>query len=180
MVQLSEMFPSFDTDVLRMVITENGGNMEKAIASLLIMSGDDNPELIKTIKKDTSLDISEESERELQSLERRYGLNLHRTWRTRLPKDLLIIHVAPSRRGGEFQSGYPSNPQFSGYNAQGGYPNRTYASFDPQGTNFSYYIPGDHMGAPVSISSLGRDIKDKWSNFINRKKGYQLTKTTED
>ena len=68
--------------------------MEKAIASLLIMSGDDNPELIKTyfpnmivtdsIKKDTSLDISEESER-------RYGLNLHRTWRTRLPKDLLIV-----------------------------------------------------------------------------------------
>ena len=75
--------------------------MEKAIASLLIMSGDDNPELIKTyfpnmivtdsIKKDTSLDISEESERELQSLERRYGLNLHRTWRTRLPQDLLIV-----------------------------------------------------------------------------------------
>ena len=75
--------------------------MEKAIASLLIMSGDDNPELVKTyslnvvvtfsIKKDTSFDISEESERELRSLERRYGLNLHRTWRTRLPKDLLIV-----------------------------------------------------------------------------------------
>lgn len=28
-VQLSEMFPSFDTDVLRMVITENGTRFDK-------------------------------------------------------------------------------------------------------------------------------------------------------
>ena len=44
-------------------------------------------------KKDTSLDISEETEQELRALERKYGLNLHRTWCTRLPKDLLIVRM---------------------------------------------------------------------------------------
>ena len=36
--ELKEMFPSFDEDVIHMV---------RAISSLLIMSGDDNPELVK-------------------------------------------------------------------------------------------------------------------------------------
>lgn len=46
-----------------------------------------------SVKKDTSLDISEETEQEVRALERKYGLNLHRTWCTRLPKDLLIVIV---------------------------------------------------------------------------------------
>ena len=54
---LKDMFPSFDEDVIRMVLSEStesvglfinlGGNMEKAISSLLIMSGDESPELVK-------------------------------------------------------------------------------------------------------------------------------------
>ena len=41
-------------------------------------------------------------------------------------------------------------------------------------------MPDEASFSAVSISSLGRDIKEKFSNFVNRKKGYQLTKTTED
>lgn len=49
-----------------------------------------------------------------------------------------------------------------------------------RGGGYSYYMPDEASFSAVSISSLGRDIKEKFSNFVNRKKGYQLTKTTED
>ena len=54
---LEDMFPNFDEDVIRMVLSESrtsfrllrnlGGNMDKAISSLLIMSGDESPELVR-------------------------------------------------------------------------------------------------------------------------------------
>lgn len=54
---LEDMFPNFDEDVIRMVLSESrtsfrllrnlGGNMDNAISSLLIMSGDESPELVR-------------------------------------------------------------------------------------------------------------------------------------
>lgn len=54
---LEDMFPNFDEDVIRMVLSESrtsfsllrnlGRNMDKAISSLLIMSGDESPELVR-------------------------------------------------------------------------------------------------------------------------------------
>lgn len=54
---LEDMFPNFDEDVIRMVLSESrtsfrllrnlGRNMDKAISSLLIMSGDQSPELVR-------------------------------------------------------------------------------------------------------------------------------------
>ena len=54
---MEDMFPNFDEDVIRMVLSESrtsfrllrnlGGNMDKAISSLLIMSGDESPELVR-------------------------------------------------------------------------------------------------------------------------------------
>ena len=54
---LEDMFPNFDEDVIRMVLSEGrtsfrllrnlGRNMDKAISSLLIMSGDESPELVR-------------------------------------------------------------------------------------------------------------------------------------
>lgn len=54
---LEDMFPNFDKDVIRMVLSESrtsfrllrnlGRNMDKAISSLLIMSGDESPELVR-------------------------------------------------------------------------------------------------------------------------------------
>lgn len=35
--------------------------------------------------------VSDEVDRELVELEQQYGLNLHRTWHTRLPRDLLAV-----------------------------------------------------------------------------------------
>ena len=56
-VALEDMFPNFDEDVIRMVLSESrtsfrllrnlGRNMDKAISSLLIMSGDESPELVR-------------------------------------------------------------------------------------------------------------------------------------
>ena len=43
-----------------------------------------------------------------------------------------------------------------------------------------YYNPGDYFGAPYGLSEFGRSIKDKFKNYLNKRKGYQLTKTTED
>ena len=54
---LEDMFPNFDEDVIRMVLSESrtsfrllrnlGRNMDKTISSLLIMSGDESPELVR-------------------------------------------------------------------------------------------------------------------------------------
>ena len=54
---LEDMFPNFDEDVIRMVLSESrtsfrllrnlGRNMDKAISSLLTMSGDESPELVR-------------------------------------------------------------------------------------------------------------------------------------
>lgn len=54
---LEDMFPNFDEGVIRMVLSESrtsfsllrnlGRNMDKAISSLLIMSGDESPELVR-------------------------------------------------------------------------------------------------------------------------------------
>ena len=108
---LEDMFPNFDEDVIRMVLSESrtsvrllrslGGNMEKAVSSLLIMSGDESPELVRRWAKSISpicslqrqfvFHPSEATERELRELERDYGLNFHKAWITRLPDDLLVV-----------------------------------------------------------------------------------------
>ena len=54
---LEDMFPNFDEGVIRMVLSESrtsfsllrnlGRNMDKAISSLLIMSGDESPERVR-------------------------------------------------------------------------------------------------------------------------------------
>ena len=75
--------------------------MEKAVSSLLIMSGDESPELVRRWAKSISpicslqrqfvFHPSEATERELRELERDYGLNFHKAWITRLPDDLLVV-----------------------------------------------------------------------------------------
>ena len=35
--------------------------------------------------------VTDEVDRELVELEQQYGINLHRTWHTRLPRDLLVV-----------------------------------------------------------------------------------------
>ena len=55
--ELKEMFPAFDRDVIKMVLHECSrsvfdslwidGSIDKTISSLLIMSGDDSPELVQ-------------------------------------------------------------------------------------------------------------------------------------
>ena len=54
---LKEMFPAFDRDVIKMVLSECSmdsfdylridGSVDKTISSLLIMSGDESPELVQ-------------------------------------------------------------------------------------------------------------------------------------
>ena len=75
--------------------------MEKAIASLLILSGDEHPDLFKTYCGELLLlmcrveggdfVITDEVDQELQEIEQQYGLDLHRTWHMRLPRDLLAV-----------------------------------------------------------------------------------------
>ena len=36
--------------------------------------------------------VTDEVDRELVELEQQYGINLHRTWHTRLPRDLLVVY----------------------------------------------------------------------------------------
>lgn len=49
-----------------------------------------------------------------------------------------------------------------------------------RGPGLIYYNPGDIYGASYGLSEFGRSIKDKFKNYLNKRKGYQLTKTTED
>lgn len=49
-----------------------------------------------------------------------------------------------------------------------------------RGPGLIYYNPGDIYGASFGLSEFGRSIKDKFKNYLNKRKGYQLTKTTED
>ena len=49
-----------------------------------------------------------------------------------------------------------------------------------RGPGLIYYNPGDIYGASFGLSEFGRSIKDKFKNYINKRKGYQVTKTTED
>lgn len=49
-----------------------------------------------------------------------------------------------------------------------------------RGPGLIYYNPGDIYGASFGLSEFGRSIKDKFKNYFNKRKGYQLTKTTED
>ena len=58
--------------------------------------------------------------------------------------------------------------------------NRHYFSYAVGGSGFVYYVPGGEFSGPYSFSELGKAIKEKWTAFRNKKKGYILTKTTED
>ena len=58
--------------------------------------------------------------------------------------------------------------------------NRQYLSYAVGGSGFIYYVPGCEFGGPNALSELGKAIKEKWTTFRNKKKGYTLTKTTED
>ena len=49
-----------------------------------------------------------------------------------------------------------------------------------RGPGLIYYNPGDIYGASFGLFEFGRSIKDKFKNYLNKRKGYQLTKTTED
>ncbi|KAK8826861.1 hypothetical protein WA556_004448 [Blastocystis sp. ATCC 50177/Nand II] len=157
-IQLKEMFPTVDEDVIALVLTENGNSMDKAIASLLILSGDENPELVKTVEKGDFV-VTDEVDRELVELEQQYGINLHRTWHTRLPRDLLVFK-------------YKVVPQEDN-------TNHYYFAYGVGGPGFIYYNPtSKDVGA--SLSALGKALKEKWTEFRNKKKGYTLTKVTED
>lgn len=77
------------------------GSMERAISSLLIMSGDTSPDLVQrcglhtdftsSVKQQKNFRPSEFTERELHRIEEDTGLDLHRAWITRLPDDLLVV-----------------------------------------------------------------------------------------
>lgn len=43
-----------------------------------------------------------------------------------------------------------------------------------------YMNPGDVYMGPSAFSILGKEIKEKWTNYRNKRKGYQLTKTSEE
>ena len=48
-------------------------------------------EIITSLKKGIEFKVSETTERDLQEIEQQYNLNLHKTWHTRLPQDLLVV-----------------------------------------------------------------------------------------
>lgn len=49
-----------------------------------------------------------------------------------------------------------------------------------QGPGLLYYNLGDSSGPSMGLSEFGRTLRDKFKNYMNKRKGYQLTKTTED
>ena len=108
---LKEMFPAIDRDVIKMVLHECSrgifdllridGSVDKTISSLLIMSGDNSPELVQTyvnaaviiysVQRQKTFKPSESTEKEIQRIEEETGLDLHRAWISRLPNDLLVV-----------------------------------------------------------------------------------------
>ena len=109
--ELKEMFPAIDRDVIKMVLLECSravsdllridGSVDKTVSSLLIMSGDNSPELVQTyfktailthsVQRQKTFKPSETTEKEIQRIEEETGLDLHRAWISRLPNDLLVV-----------------------------------------------------------------------------------------
>ena len=66
-IQLIEMFPKMDVEVIRAMLNDNSWffhqilivdrNMEQTIASLLILSGDESPELVKTFELNSEYNL---------------------------------------------------------------------------------------------------------------------------
>lgn len=48
------------------------------------------------------------------------------------------------------------------------------------GPGLIYNNPGDIFGPSMGLSEFGRSLKDKFRHYLNKRKGYQLTQTTED
>ena len=48
------------------------------------------------------------------------------------------------------------------------------------GPGMIYYGQGEFFGPAMNFADLGKEIKNKFRNYLNKRKGYQLTKTTED
>lgn len=46
------------------------------------------------MKKGTEFVVSDETEDDIKAIERQYGLDLHKTWHTRVPHDLLMVMIA--------------------------------------------------------------------------------------
>ena len=157
---LEDMFPNFDEDVILMVLSESG-NMDKAISSLLIMSGDESPELVRSLQHQFVFHPSEATERELHELERDYGLNFHKAWITRLPDDLLVMRL---RRVSPEAESHPTGEMVH----------------LERGNAALYMRPEDVYLGPSPFTLLAKDLKEKWSNYRLKRKGYQLTKTTEE
>lgn len=51
---------------------------------------------------------------------------------------------------------------------------------DMYGPGLIYTNPGDIFGPSMGLSEFGRSLKDKFRHYLNKRKGYQLTQTTED
>lgn len=43
------------------------------------------------MKKGTEFSVSSETEEDLLDIEREYGIDLHKTWHTHVPQDLLVV-----------------------------------------------------------------------------------------
>ena len=153
--------------------------MEKAIASLLILSGDENPELVKTyVHFLQSLHVVWERETLL------YPMKLIESWWSwnssmdliftehGIPDFLVTFWLLVPWILRYMQFKYKFVPKEDN-------TNHYYLGYGVGGPGFIYYNPTDKdLGG--SFSAIGKALKDKWTEYRNRKKGYTLTKVTED
>ena len=45
------------------------------------------------VKKGKEFPVSSETEEDLLDIEREYGIDLHKTWHTHVPQDLLVVWI---------------------------------------------------------------------------------------
>lgn len=148
--------------------------------------------------------LSDSARREIETIETEYGLDLHQNWRTRLPKDLLIVCVIAFSHPQFDHQNQPSDEELARVIQATAFKNRRdYKTNTTSRLRSDYFVPvrdcapSDRVAlrdTPPSyrnteqpyessisdvLAKKTKALKDKFKNFWYERKGYQRVNVSE-
>ncbi|KAK8801386.1 hypothetical protein WA171_004531 [Blastocystis sp. BT1] len=160
---LKVMFPQYDDELLLTSIRHFNGNIDNIVTYLISLNeGQPLPTRISTANTN-----------EIDMLERQYGIDLHKQWKTRLPGDFLV-----------FKSSSIMDDEQLARQLQNEFDEQASNDLLRSITNDQIYSPPvsntNHNTSSSSISERTKKWKNRLLNFFNERKGYQRVNTNED
>ena len=181
LAELREMFPQFSDDFFASLLKQQNGNMENVVTSLLLMSqGGDNVAYIQSAQ--SANDYYKSIEEEIRQIESSAGINLHRSWKRKIPEDFLVMSWQPQESDDEIARRLQNefDEQATRSWIQRELPNPGMASQQMQmraplhGSDSSFETHSE----PSSASSTFSNLKNKFVNFFTERKGYRRVSTS--